>query len=45
MKTGVTYIDIVIESVVNSRHLLIPATLLGLVAVLVVPLSPFLLDF
>jgi len=44
MKTGVAYFDIVIESVVNSRHLLIPATLLGLVAVLVVPLSPFLLD-
>ncbi len=44
MKTTVNQFETIIDSIVKRKHLLVPSLLLGLVAVLVIPLPPAVLD-
>ncbi len=44
MKATVNQLETIIDSIVKRKHLLVPSLLLGLVAVLVVPLPPTVLD-
>ncbi len=44
MSTAINTIDSLLNSLLKRRHLFVPALLMGLVAVLVVPLPPGILD-